>query len=120
MYTLAEKKELEKLINKCKDLEGKTNYNYKRKKHVPKKPKLFIVFIAAAVRNFHADLLKVKHDDSNLEKKLKFAKRCHEKYLSYHLREEKEPSKKRLRESGGGRKAKVKEVEKLCFNSSSV
>ena len=48
MYTLAEKKELEKLISKCKDLEGKTNYNYKRKKHVPKKPKLFIVFIAAS------------------------------------------------------------------------
>ena len=48
MYTLAEKKELEKLISKCKDLEGKTNYNYKRKKHVPKKPKLFIAFIAAS------------------------------------------------------------------------
>ena len=30
-------------------------------------------FIAAAVRNFYTDLSKVKHDDLNLEKTLKFA-----------------------------------------------
>ena len=79
MYTLAEKKELGELDNKqkqkydkeLKDLEGKTNYDYKRKKHVPMKPKQG--FIAAAVRNFYTDLSKVKHDDLNLEKALKFA-----------------------------------------------
>ena len=39
------------------DLAGKTKYDYKRKKHVPMKP--IQGFIAAAVRNFYADLSKV-------------------------------------------------------------
>ena len=79
MHTSAEKKEPRELVNRykekydkeLKDLEGKTNYDYKRKKHVPMKPKQG--FIAAAVRNFYTDLSKVKHDDLNLEKALKFA-----------------------------------------------
>ena len=85
-YSLAEKMELAELVNKeeydkeLKDLEGKTSYDYKQKKHVLMKPKQG--FLAAAVRNFYTDLLKVKHDDPNLVKAPKFAKRCHEKYLS--------------------------------------
>ena len=38
--------------------------------------------MAAAVRNFYTDFSNVKYDDRNLEKALKLAKRCHEKYLS--------------------------------------
>ena len=71
MYTLTEKKEMGELVNKykekydkeLKDLECETSYDYKRKKHVPMKPKQ--AFIAAAVRNFYTDLLKLKHDDPN-------------------------------------------------------
>ena len=103
MYILAEKTELGELINKykekydkeLKDLEGKTNYDYKRKKHAPMKPKQS--FIAAAVRNFYTNLSKVKHDDPNLEKALKFARRCHKKYFQNDFLEE-EPLKKRFRE----------------------
>ena len=39
-------------------------------------------FIAAAVREFFTDLLKVKHDKPNLVNELKFTKRCYEKYLA--------------------------------------
>ena len=42
----------------------------------------------------------MKHDDNDLSKALKFAKRCHEKYLNDEFVDE-EPSKKRYRESGG-------------------
>ena len=64
------------------------------------------------MRNFYTD---EKHDDPNLEKALKFAKRCHEKYLSNDFIEEEETSKKKFRESGGGRKANVSEVREPMF-----
>ena len=41
----------------------------------------------------------VKHDDNNISKALKFAKRLYEKYLNDEFVDE-EPSKKRFRESG--------------------
>ena len=90
-----------------KALQGKTHYNYKRKKHVPIKPKQG--FLATAVSEFYSDLADVKHADNNLSKALNFAKRCHEKYLNDESVDE-EPSKKRFRESGGGRKCKASEV----------
>ena len=104
---MAETKELGELVEKYKKeydkevnaLQGKT-YDYKRKKHVPIKPKQG--FLATAVRKFYGDLADVKHDN-NLSKALKFAKSCHEKYLNDEFVDE-EPFKKRFRESGGGRK----------------
>ena len=71
MHTSAEKKEPRELVNRykekydkeLKDLEGKTNYDYKRKKLVPMKPAKQS-FIAAAVKNFYTDLSRVRHDDS--------------------------------------------------------
>ena len=121
MYTLAEKKKLGELVNKykekydkeLKDLEGKSSYDYKRKMHAPMKPKR--AFLAAAVRNVYAYLSKVKHDDPNLEKVLKFAKRFHEKYLSNEFLKEEEPTKERCCESGEGRKVKVPEVREAVF-----
>ena len=56
----------------------------------------------------------MKHDDNNLSEALKFAKRYHEKYLNDELVDE-EPSKKRLRESGGGKKCKTPEVREAMF-----
>ena len=55
-YSLAEKKELGEIIVKyledydkeVRNLEGKTHYDYKRKKHVPTKPKQG--FLVTAVR----------------------------------------------------------------------
>ena len=76
------------------------------------KPKLG--FIAAAVREFYPDLSKVKHDNLNLVKALKFAKRCYEKYLANDFEGE-EPPKKRFRESGAGRKCKAPEVREAMF-----
>ena len=119
-YSLAEKKELGELVEKykkeydkeVKTLQGKTHYDYKRKKHVPIKPKQG--FLATAVREFYSDLADVKHDDNNLSKALKFAKRCHEKYLNDEFVDE-EPSKKRFCESGGGRKCKAPEVREAMF-----
>ena len=56
-YILAEKKEQEKYKKEydkeVKTLQGKTHYDYKRKKHVPIKPKQW--FLAAAVREFYSD-----------------------------------------------------------------
>ena len=57
-YSLSEKKQLgglisnhkEKYDKELKELEGKTRYDHKRKKHVPMKPKQG--FIAAAVLLF--------------------------------------------------------------------
>ena len=82
------------------------------KKHVPIKPKHG--FLAAVVREFQSDLADVKHDDNNLSKTLKFAKRGHEKYLNDEFVDE-EPSKKRFRESGEGRKCRAPEVSKAMF-----
>ena len=82
------------------------------KKHVPVKPKQG--FLATAVREFCSDFADVKNDDNNLSKALKFAKRCHEKYLNDEFVGE-QPSEKRFRESGGGRKCKVSEVREAMF-----
>ena len=87
-YRLAEKKELEELVEKykkecdkeVKTLQGKTHYDYERKKHVPIKPTQG--FLVSAVREVYSDSADVKHDDSNISKALKFAKRCHEKNLN--------------------------------------
>ena len=59
---MAEKKELGELVEKYKKeydkevkaLQGKTHYDYNRKKHVPIKPKQW--FLAAAVRELYSDL----------------------------------------------------------------
>ena len=107
-YSSIEKRELGELVNKhkekydneVKELEGKTRYDYKRKKHVQLKPQQG--FLAAAVREFYTDLSKAKHHDPKLVNALKFAKRCYENYLANDFGEE--PSKKRFRESGAGRK----------------
>ena len=56
----------------------------------------------------------MKLDDNNHRKALNFAKRCHEKYLNDEFVDE-EPSKKRFRESGGGRKYKAPEVRESMF-----
>ena len=77
-YPLAEKKGTWELIVKYKEdydrelknLESKTHYDYKRKKHLPMKLKQG--FLATALREFYTDLSKVNHDDSNLVKALKF------------------------------------------------
>ena len=120
-YSLSEKKQLGELISnhkekydkELKELKGKTRYDYKRKKHVPMKPKQG--FIAAAVRQFYTDLSKVKHDNPNLVKALKLAKRCYEKYLLANDFEGEEPPKERFRESGAGRKCKALEVREAMF-----
>ena len=98
-YSLAEKKELGDLTL--------------RKKYVPIKPKQG--FLAAAVREFYSDLADVRHDDNDLSKALKFEKRCHEKCLNDEFVDE-EPSKKRFRESGGGRKCKAPKVREAMFD----
>ena len=117
-YSLVEKKELGELFekykkeydNEVKALQGKTHYDYKRKKHVPIKSKQG--FLAAA-REFNSDLADVKHDDNNRSKALKFAERCHEKYFNDEFVDE-EPSKKRFRETGRGRMCKVLFTNYCC------
>ena len=108
-YCPSEKKQLgeltsnhnEKYDKELNKLERNTRYDLKQKKHAPMKPKQG--FIAASVREFYTDLSKVKHDNPNLVKALKFAKRCYEKYLANDFEGE-EPPKKRFCESGAGRK----------------
>ena len=56
----------------------------------------------------------MKHDDNNLSKALKFAKRCDEKYLNDEFVDE-VPSTKRFPKSGGGRKCKSPEVREAMF-----
>ena len=56
----------------------------------------------------------MKHDDNNISKALKFAKRLYEKYLNDEFVDE-EPSKERFHESGGGRKCKAPEVREAIF-----
>ena len=73
------------------------------------------VCLAAAVRELYTDLSKVKHNDPDLVKALKSAIRCHENYLPNDFLEGEEPSKKKFRESGGGRKSKTPEVREAKF-----
>ena len=53
-------------------------------------------------------------ETDNLNKTLKFLKRCHEKYLNDEFVDE-EPSKKIFHESGGGRKCEAPEVREAMF-----
>ena len=100
-FSLNEKKELGELVEKYKKkydeevaaLRGQTTYDYRTKKHVPKKPKQG--FLATAVREFYSDLTDAKHNDSNLLSAVKLAKRCHDKLLSGGFDNE-EPSKKEI------------------------
>ena len=55
--------------------EGKTRYDNKRKKHVAIKPTGG--YLAKAVREFYPDLAKVKNDDPNFCKAVRFATRCY-------------------------------------------
>ena len=119
-FSLNEKKELGELVEKYKKkydeevaaLRGQTTYDYRTKKHVPKKPKQG--FLATAVREFYSDLTDAKHNDSNLLSAVKLAKRCHDKLLSGGFDNE-EPSKKKFRQEGGGRKCKAPEVRQAMF-----
>ena len=70
------------------------------KKHVPIKPKQG--FITAAVREFYTDLSKVKHDNPNLVKALKFAKRYYEKYLANDFEGEENPKRGFVKVELGG------------------
>ena len=118
--SLSEKKQLGELISnhkekydkELKELEGKTRYDHKQKKHVPMKRKQG--FIATAVSEFYTDLSKVKHVNPNFVMALKFSRRCYEKYLANGFEGE-EPPKKRFRESGAGRKCKAPEVREAMF-----
>ena len=119
-YSLVQKKELGELLEKYKKeynkevkaLQGKTRYDYKRKKHVPIKPKQG--FLPTVVSEFYSDLAGVKHNDNNLSTALKFEKRFHEKYLNGEFVDE-EPSKKIFRESRGGKKCQAPEVIEAIF-----
>ena len=71
-------------------------------------------FIAATVREFYINLSKVKYNNPNLVKALKFAKQCYEKYLANDFEGEK-PPKQRFRESGGGRKCQAPKVGEAMF-----
>ena len=68
--------------------------------------------LATAVWEFYIDFADIKHD--NLSKVLKFAKRCHEKFLNNEFVDAK-PSKKISLESGGGMKYKAPEVRKAIL-----
>ena len=121
-YSLVEKKELaSKLVEKhkkeydkvVKALQGKIHYTYKRKKHVPIKPKQG--FLSTAVWEFYSDLADVKRDDNNLNKAIKFAKRCYEKYLNDEFVDEEPPKKRFCERGGGGRKCKAPKVREAIF-----
>ena len=71
-------------------------------------------FTAAAVREFHTNLSKFKHNKPNLMKALKITKQCYEKYFAYDFEGE-EPPKKKFCESGAGRKCKAPEVTEPMF-----
>ena len=119
-FSLNEKKELAELVEKYKvkydkeveTLKGQTTYDFRTKKHVPKKPKQG--FLATAVREFYSDLTDVRHNDPNLLSAIKLAKRCHDKLVDGGFDNE-EPSKKRFRMEGGGRKCKAPEVRQAMF-----
>ena len=95
-----------------KALQGKTRYDYKRKRHVPIKPKRR--FLTTVVWEFYSDLADVKHDYNNLRKAVKLAKRCHEKYLNDEFVDEK-PCKKRFCLSGGWKKCKAPKDKEAMF-----
>ena len=96
---------------KTEELKGATHWNNKRKIHVETKPKQG--FIAKAVRLFYSDLANAKNNDPEYENACKFASRCYQKHIS---NEFEEPSKKRFRESGAGRKAEAPEVREALFD----
>lgn len=121
-YSLDEKVALGELCKKYKkeydeksvEMSKMVNWNDKTKKHANRQPHQG--FLARAVREFYPDLKKLKHDDPQFAKALKFGKRC----LDYVLKTENdvaEPaSKKKYRQPGGGRKVVAPPVREALYD----
>ena len=65
-------------------MQGKTNFDYKRKKTRPNKTQTTVS--CKAIREFYSDLGDVKHDDNNFSKAfklLKLEKQCSNSLLTY-------------------------------------
>lgn len=72
------------------------------------------------VKKFHTNLSNAKHSDSERQKALKFAKRCHAKVFSNDLSECHQPPKLRFCEIGAERKSKTLEVREAMFQRFTV
>ena len=111
-YPLSEKMELAKVVAKCKEQyekEIKKRWDPKLKRVVMSKPREG--FYAKAVREFYSDLKTAHYSDEKFKKALAYATRSFNAYRN----EDGEPSKKRFRIEGGGRKAHALEFRDMLF-----
>ena len=75
-------------------------------------------FMARAIREYYKDLEKVPHNDRTFQNALRHGWRCYNKYQQTSengLEEFEEPSKKRFRKEGGGKKAHAPEFRDSLF-----
>ena len=114
---MAEKKELAEVVAKCKleyDQECRKKYfNSKTKKWQNIKPK--DGYVARAFRQFYHNLKDKKWSEDTFRKAVSFASRSYEQFKtgatdSMELESTGEPSKKRFRAAGGGRKAQASNI----------
>ena len=117
-YTLYEKQKLAKIVLECKkdyDLEcAKKRWDSKKKKFVQKAPKEG--YVSKAVRQYYSNLKNMPSTDQRFKTALVYAKRCMDKYEeSGDLDEFEEPSKKRFRSEGAGRRVHAPDFRDLVF-----
>ena len=121
-YSLEEKAALGELCmkykkeynDKCAELNKMVNWNSKTKKHANRQPNEG--FLSRAVREFYPDLKDLKHNDPQLTKALKLGKRCLDQALKAENDISEPPTKKRYRQSGGGRKVVAPSVREALYD----
>ena len=76
---------------------------------------LFEHFLSKAVREYFKDLRNLPSSDPRLLSAVQLARRSHDFYTNSKSTEEGEPSKKRFRSEGGGRKTHAPEFRDWLF-----
>ena len=114
-FSIAQKIELAKVVSAHKEIYDK-EVSKNNKRFDPKKRRWVTVrptdgCFSKAVREFFRNLKDVPHNDRKFINAVAFARRCYESYQN----SDDEPSKKRFRREGGGRKAHAPEFRDELF-----
>ena len=116
-YPVSEKIELAKIVAKYKEeYENQTikRYDSRRKRWVTSTPKDGVY--SKAVRAFFVDLKDASFADDEFKKAVSYARRCFENYGNPDAQNDlEEPSKKRFRAEGAGRKTQAPEFRDELF-----
>ena len=116
-FTIGDKLELGKIVAELKETYDiqckKKQWDSKRGKWVVSKPKEG--YLSKAVRGHFRNLKKLPSSDQKLVNAVQYARRCYDVYTKNARFDAEEPSKKRCRREGGGRKAQAPEFRDSLY-----